>query len=172
MLVVNPEHLRAWSIRKEHLSQTTVETELSFSALILRRGPKSGEAWSHRAWVLRHVEWTPEIVEQELRIALIAATRAHSNYYAGVHRCRVLEHADERTFLKELEKNRTWLQMHVGDSSGWWYHCALLTKLIASENFSVAEETAFVRDMHSRYGDKYQSIKQHHLWWEKQVENH
>ena len=125
-ILANPDFATAWAVRKEFFERASFKSELHFCYLVLGRSPKSSETWAHRAWLLRCYGWSADIVEKEFGIAREAASRVKSNYYAGVHRLETLKHASRAQICKELTENRLWLQMHVGDSSGWWYHRTVL----------------------------------------------
>lgn len=179
LLAVNPDYATAWSVRKELLLQSGGEIlnddwstsaparELSFVSLILRRDPKSVEAWSHRSWVFRNYGWHGSSIAEELRVCAVAASSAPCNYYAGVHRLRVLRRASYDVVLQEIAETRQWLQTHVSDSSGWWYHMSAvqlgrLSEMGAEQEY--AEEICFANDMLQRYGERYESVEKYHHW--------
>lgn len=167
ILFANPDFITAWAVRKEHIADTTFDNELAFCALILRRSPKSGETWAHRAWVLRQRGWDSMIASDELQVARNAATRAPNNYYAGVHRLRTLPFATPLVLSQELQRSRAWLQVHVGDSSGWWFHHALLERLGDYHCLDIDEEQRFIDDMYSRYSGRYECVRKYYAQWKK-----
>lgn len=179
LLVVNPDYMTAWSVRKEQLStacekvydrncaQAVVARELSFVSLILRRNPKSAETWSHRSWILQNHGWDSTSINEELRVCELAASSASCNYYAGVHRLKTLRRSSENVVSSEILKNRLWLQLHVSDSSGWWYHikaveCGMSTGLRRTQD--MVRELAFAADMLQRYGKGYENVRRYHKW--------
>ncbi|KAI0562687.1 Geranylgeranyl transferase type-2 subunit alpha, partial [Gracilaria domingensis] len=128
-LLCTPDNLTAWNARKACTKPETVLAELEFNRLMITRGPKSAESWSHRSWLIRTFLFPlkPEQVVTELQLAWFASSRKPHNYYAGVHRLRLLQWMTPAVKRNEQEKSRKWLRTHVSDSSGWWYHRTLLT---------------------------------------------
>lgn len=141
VLVAAPDYATGWAARKAAFAArpaADADAELALSALLLRRDPKCAETWAHRAWVLRiagargmdKAGWSAAegvvaadpVVERELATAAAAAAAKPCNYYAGVHRMRALTRASQRVLLLELARSRHWVEQHVSDCSGWWYH--------------------------------------------------
>lgn len=161
LLFVCPDSLTAWNVRKARVTVDRASTELKFSQLILSRNPKSGETWAHRGWVLRNFECGISQLEEELILLWKFVSRAASNYYAGVHRMRIIPHVASESISKELYRSRKWLQSHVGDASGWWYHRKLLEMLPNSDPDIAREEAIWFADMRQRYGSTYQNVSLH-----------
>lgn len=175
MLVATPDFATAWAVRREHLPHGTrrgsaVLEELHFCSLILRRSPKSVETWTHRMWVLQRYGWgDPPDISRELEVALKAASTASCNYYAGVHRSRALQLANAETVVKEVDRSRQWLETHVSDCSGWWYHTLVVRRAVPSlwGRGRVSEEISFASKMAQSYGAKYESVRKYNKWWEQ-----
>jgi hypothetical protein len=178
MLAVNPDHVTAWNVRKrllvedlrEKAASDRARDELKFTAVILCRGPKSAETWSHRAWVLRTCGWTAGRAEDELAVGWKAASASACNYYAGVQRGRALAHVTTAALLREGAASRQWLQLHVSDCSGWWHHTRVLQRLLAvadavDDSDWYGAEDEFARDMYARYGQCYQSVEHYWKWF-------
>jgi hypothetical protein len=180
ILVATPDYATAWAVRREDLMRQKKEMktaeidkegdeELAFCSLILRRSPKSVEAWTHRAWVLRVFGWTDERVRKELNLGLHAASAAPGNYYAGVHRARALRQAKPGVLASQVILSRDWLRRHVSDCSGWWYHtCAIrLASELDDQEFLyqiLDDELYFAIDMDQTYGAKYECVRNHKKW--------
>ncbi|PXF46252.1 hypothetical protein BWQ96_03908 [Gracilariopsis chorda] len=160
LLLTTPDNLTAWNARKAHTTRDNIATELEFSRLMLTRAPKSAESWSHRAWILREHAYPPsaEQMEIELQLAWFAASRSAHNYYAGVHRARLLPWLSESMAERERNKSRKWLQTHVTDASGWWYHRALRSAVSKDERSEDGAEQQWFHDMHGRYAQSSQNV--------------
>lgn len=175
MLVATPDFATAWAIRREHLPHTRersgrIENELDFCALILRRSPKSVETWSHRAWVLKRYGWGDSNgIRVELDVACRAASAAPCNYYAGVHRARALCLANADIVGTEISRNREWLQTHVSDCSGWWYHALVVRRACFLSMWCSHDadcENSFASTIVDLYGKEYESVKKYSTWLE------
>lgn len=160
LLLATPDNLTGWNARKAQTTRDNLATELQFSRLMLTRAPKSAESWSHRAWLLRqHAQPVPaERTEMELQLGWLAASRAAHNYYAGAHRARLLGWLSESMAARERRKSRKWLQTHVTDASGWWYHRALRQALSNSEGGEDGDEQQWLHDMQARYAQSSQNV--------------
>lgn len=157
LLAASPDYFTAWNCRKMHISRETAAQELTFCKLLLTRSPKSAETWAHRAWVIR--AYGCDIMD-ELAICWSTASRVPHNYYAGVHRLRMLPNMNVDVVRAEVAKAKKWLQIHVSDSSGWWYYRTLrarLTSLTADTN----ENDVWFEEMQTRYKGRYQNIELH-----------
>jgi len=180
VLVSCPDNLTAWNVRKRKLCAnenlpglytSQLKEELRFSKLIIKRAPKSVEAWAHRNWTLRRIYSLANTnatqlvqLEKELDLAREMAGKMFANYYAGVHRGRILARIDTKAALREVEASRNFLKTHPKDPSAWHVHRTALT--IANQ--SQKEEDAFASDMMLRYGKNSQSIQAHLKWWARQ----
>lgn len=164
ILIVSPDFLTAWNVRKTMFKREEVDRELHFSAIVLTRSPKSAEAWAHRHWIIHTVGVDCVQHSVELRLAWMAASRAFSNYYATVHRIRVLHAVDDVALSRELTTSRSWLRTHIGDSSGWTYHRAILKALFQRQALPQNDETTWFSQMFRNYASAYQNIKIHNLW--------
>lgn len=173
VLVACPDNLTAWNARKRALTCITdLEEELRFSELIIRRAPKSVEAWAHRNWTLRQMHIGTVDARKELDLAREMADKMFANYYAGVHRVRSLRRdididAKQKVARWEVVESRTFLKTHPKDPSAWHAHRTALT-IANADGRQKEEEHTFVADMMRRYGKDSQSIQCHHKWWARQ----
>lgn len=163
-LLASPDYSTAWNVRKLKLVPNQVADELLFNSLILMRSPKSAETWAHRSWILRMFGCSSSQAQSELQLAWVAASRAPSNYYAGVHRLRVIHKTSEDFLLSELERSRTWLRTNISDSSGWWYHRQLVSKLTALGTAPFGSEVAYTSELYERYRETHQCVRIQWKW--------
>lgn len=165
MLLVCPDYLTAWNVRKALFDSDFLDAELHFSSLILTRDPKSSESWTHRHWILKTVKMNGVSPHTELNLAWMAASRAYSNYYATVHRIRLIDALDTETLTLELHTSRKWLRIHVGDSAGWTYHRRLLCALAGYNATSpIQEESEWFKQMDDSYSSSHQNVNIHKRW--------
>lgn len=171
ILVVSPDFLTAWNVRKRYFQPHHLPDELHFSSLVITRSPKSAEAWAHRHWVIVNVGLSHIDIPAEMTLAWMAASRAASNYYASVHRIRLLAQAVDETLLAELERSRDWLRTHVSDSSGWSFHRAVLSHLSRRNLISLIDEKQWFQNTMQSYKSKYQNILVHQRWLDSSGSN-
>lgn len=180
LLAVSPDFASAWAVRKECLLRKStcgpaqsrpaaVAEEYHFNGLVVRRSPKSVEAWAHRSWLLRRFGLNEDDIRREFELTNIAATLVKSNYYAGVYRVQLVGRASPNTVASEIERNRDWLGRNVTDSSGWWYQGVLartLKSLVPSDWPAVVEhELRFASDVVHRYAsEKFVSSNKYCEW--------
>lgn len=165
MLLVSPDFLTAWNIRKASFKPQALDTELHFSALVITRSPKSAETWAHRDWIIRTVGLDHIRHRDEILLTWMAASRAFCNYYAGVHRIRIIPAFNNATLLSELGRSRTWLRTHIGDSSGWTYHRAILKVLFERQILVKRDEESWFSEMVLHYASTHQNIASHSRWF-------
>lgn len=115
LLLANPAHQSALSIRKQLVQENLIDAEHELrtteALLTLRDGSKQSILWHHRRWLLRRlfltvIERFPPLADDdsllyyqipadalrsELKIASRASETYHRNYFAWLHRFKVLE---------------------------------------------------------------------------------
>lgn len=160
LLVATPDDATAWAVRKASFAPADADDELRFSALILRRDPKAAAAWAHRGWVLAQVGWEDR-AGAELRLAETAAAAKACNYYAGVHRMLALERCGDDQVRAEVLRSRAWMERHVSDCSGWWFHYNAVRRV--KEETILAEERAWAEGMQEFHED-YESMRRYCRW--------
>jgi len=132
--------------------------ELQFSRCIIRRNPKSCEAFAHRRWLLTYFKLLPlysnnellqnELVnkdeqllllENEINVCKIAGEWHHSNYNAWSHRTwlatKLIDAGLEQNKLieilsVELKKSFEFIEKHVSDHSPVSYIQFIMKKII------------------------------------------
>lgn len=164
ILLVSPDFLTAWNVRKTAFKPCEAVDELHFTGLIITRNPKSAETWAHRHWVLRTVGFDRACLTDELRLTWMASSRVPCNYYATVHRLRILPFLSTTTVVQELGQSRAWLQTHGSDSSGWTYHRMLLQQLVQAMQISIADEEIWFQNMSRLYPSTCQNVTVHCRW--------
>jgi hypothetical protein len=95
LLIANPSHLTAWNTRKRAASSDdALRREVDFTALVLSRHPKAGEAWAHRWWAVEGLLRAGALGEAGVRAELAAVSAAISRrprcYPAWTHRHKLV----------------------------------------------------------------------------------
>ena len=147
LIMVNPEYLSAWNFRKDMVKRKIIDPleELSFTELILRKKPKSSEAFAHRRFLLTSIlssdDKTTEIASHETKLAIIdqefkvcteTADKYYRNYYSWGHRLWLLQEVcqnDPEVIKQELVFTLSWIPTHVSEYSAFNYRQVLLTKM-------------------------------------------
>lgn len=57
LLTFNPDHYHAWNLRKQLLKDSSIDSELKFNVLCIKKNPKSYSAWYHRRWLLQNLHY-------------------------------------------------------------------------------------------------------------------
>ncbi|XP_028411200.1 protein prenyltransferase alpha subunit repeat-containing protein 1-like [Dendronephthya gigantea] len=143
-LLLHAEDYTIWNLRKCCITkqiEKQAKMELDFSALVLRKHPRSAETFSHRRWLINLLQRlqekllkTPQFCQQELELSLLCADRYRDNYITWDHRCWVVENfmLDKITwFEEELNSTKNWLWSHVSDNCVYHFREQLLKKLAA-----------------------------------------
>eukprot|EP00850_Spirogloea_muscicola_P025631 SM003763S13798 [mRNA] locus=s3763:79:1351:+ [translate_table: standard] len=134
VVLINPEHLTAWNLRKKVLAgrdargclhPDAIAAELGLAALTLGLQAKSGAAWAHRRWVLaRLVLQKGEGVDSRRLRGLLEAEsqlRSPMNYRAWSHRSWLVQWMPISMVQEELSSNRQWVRRHLDDNSAFHY---------------------------------------------------
>ncbi|CAH1783512.1 unnamed protein product [Owenia fusiformis] len=142
--MVQADCMTAWNIRKELIEagKHKVMEDLSLSALILTKHPKSAETFAHRKWLLEKIAktcgaYTATLndtvnIDLELQVCQGAADRYPNNYNAWTHRIWVVQTlAKEQLKVchKELHTTQKWINTHVSDHSGFHYRQFLFLEI-------------------------------------------
>ena len=136
VVLINAECYTAWTVRKAVLVRHAAlwpgaAAELPFVALVLRKHPKSEEAWSHRQWLVKRLAAGDVVPEREFRLCEECGERHPRNYYAWAHRAFVASRlaGQRQPLLRELRAVRTWTRTHISDGSGFCFMQHLLVVL-------------------------------------------
>ncbi len=156
VLMFNADNATAWNIRKRLIQQEqyNVKDDLTFSALILSKHPKSPETFAHRKWLLVKLKQQTvgsfteqscvkgtrqdqvvsqemqDIVNRELEVCTSAARKYRNNYHAWTHRIWLLKTycpSNPDILESELEFTSVWMSHNVSDFSGYHYRQVVLT---------------------------------------------
>ena len=134
-----------WNIRKKLIANNHLdeEREMDFTALVLTRKQKTGQAFTQRQFVWKRWqsrdEWQLPRLEKDLSLCAKAADRYPNNYHAWNHRAWVVGLVMEEFLLRsELEFSSSWIQTHVSDHSGVNYreHLLLSVKSVLPAEFA------------------------------------
>eukprot|EP00906_Rhabdomonas_costata_P007967 RCo011380 len=160
IVLVNADCLTGWNLRRLLLSlhrtqAPSLHTEADFSYLVLRKHPKSEEAWRYRSWLAEQVLQTPKDFAKEFKVCEDCSQRHPRNYYAWSHRQSIADLAMKTcgpsVVAAELEAVRAWALRNISDSSGFVYIQHLLQLLAPPESglAGVTEMEAQLRFLHS-----------------------
>ena len=156
VLMFNADNATAWNIRKNLIQQEkyNVKDDLTFSALILSKHPKSPETFAHRKWLFLKLKDRPvtpftkqscvkgttqdqvlsremrDIVDRELEVCTSAARKYRNNYHAWTHRIWLLKtysFSNARILESELDFTSVWMTENVSDFSGYHYRQVVLS---------------------------------------------
>eukprot|EP00850_Spirogloea_muscicola_P025596 SM003615S13462 [mRNA] locus=s3615:245:1400:+ [translate_table: standard] len=140
VVLINPEHLTAWNLRKTVLAgrdargclhPDAITTELGLAALTLGLHANSGATWAHRRWVLAGLVLQNRegvdsrrlrgLLEAESQLVLVCAERSPMNYRAWSHRSWLVQWMPISMVQEELSSNRQWVRRHLDDNSALHY---------------------------------------------------
>lgn len=154
LLLINSDASTYYNIRCQHIESqlhTTgidalLQAELQFSALLLSKHYKSGEAWSYRRYILSHILRTDSNIKHnveqylanERAVCTLAATRHSFNYYAWSHRLwayttmlqQYRTHCNElptsRLLKDESDDNKQFAELNPREYNVWHYRQELI----------------------------------------------
>ncbi|XP_015784719.1 protein prenyltransferase alpha subunit repeat-containing protein 1 [Tetranychus urticae] len=130
LLLINPELKTAWNCRKQLVidKYLTIQDELTFCQLLMRRRSKNMENFTHRQWLIQMMVKTQghpdtNFINNELELCLEAARRYQSNYYAWTYRRWVVQTYayNLNACLHEMATSKAWIERHISDYSGFGY---------------------------------------------------
>ncbi|GBG67589.1 hypothetical protein CBR_g718 [Chara braunii] len=148
LVLMNGEHLTAWSTRKRIILAASTSSRTQFSRslcselhlakLVICIHPKSGETWSHRRWVLTQIKegklytdgQLSQLYESESQLVQKVAEMYTMNYRAWYHRCWLSQQISLKQVVDELRENDRWVRQHVADNCGFHYRECLLSRVL------------------------------------------
>jgi len=149
-LLLSGDAYSAWNARKRTARKRpeTLDHELAFSAVVLRRHPKAGSAWSHRRWLLEQRARCD--LDAEFALCETLADRYPRNSFAWTHRTWVAARLHDPR--REIDFARTWLRSHVTDYSAAHYATDLLADS-SSRRVRLRDDTSLLRDLDALHAD-------------------
>ena len=135
-LLLSGDVYTAWNVRKKRFVEGSLVEELAFNAVVLRRHPKAGSAWSHRRWCLER--FGSADIDADYALCATLAERYPRNYFAWRHRAWL---ADQRP--ETLAFATHWLRTHVTD-----YSCAHYALSLAAKRPEI-----FLKDLDALHSD-------------------
>ena len=144
LVMVNPEYASAWNSRKDLIRQNILDPleELDFSELILKKKPKSSDAFAHRRFLILFVienfkddnhDLIGNLVDHELKLCTKTAEKYSRNYYSWCHRLWMIQDVckeNPEILRQEMDFLTTWIPSHVSEYSAFNYRQVLLSKML------------------------------------------
>ncbi|XP_020577695.1 protein prenyltransferase alpha subunit repeat-containing protein 1 isoform X2 [Phalaenopsis equestris] len=148
LLILSPDFGSVWNSRKLVLSRepdlSVLLDELNLSLLVLSYSPKSEQAWSHRRWVIKKIAEKfhdlYDIIGKESEFVKRIAEKSKMNYRAWNHRCWLILYMNKWQMFNELDKSRTWAELHVADNCCYHYRRRLILNLLGDNSLKYDEE--------------------------------
>eukprot|EP00667_Euglena_gracilis_P014267 EG_transcript_14771 len=175
LVLVNAECHTAWNVRKavvrHHRRRWPPPAELAFLRLVLRKHPKSEEAWSHRFWVAKAQGLGSLTMADEVEVCSECCERYPRNYYAWSYRSSLAASMRDRPadLLADVDRVRAWVRSHVSDGSAYTYIQRLLLLLPEDVGWlEMQQQVAFAKDLLRPYR-RHESLWVHKRWLAQQL---
>lgn len=167
ILLLTAEDYTIWNLRKQYIiaNESSRNAEMNLCALVLKKHPRSSQAFAHRRWLIKDLAAKNEFptssipLAQELHLCLQCAERYCDNYVAWSQRCWLISQFmsdDVEKLLQELQEVKQWLWMHISDYCCFHYRQQLLKhlkKICSSTEMEeiLLEESSMMDEILRRY---------------------
>jgi hypothetical protein len=148
------ECLTSWNIRRRLVLSNTInlQEELQFVETLLRLKPKSEQLFRYRRWILKQEDRNEISINKELEICNRTAELHFINYASWLYRRWIIQYLNIN-IDDELDRNRSWLEKNISDSSGFSFRSYLLSRKDLNENL-IEQELKLNENMLKFYFDR------------------
>jgi hypothetical protein len=148
------ECLTSWNIRRRLVlsNRINLQEELQFVEILLRLKPKSEQLFRYRRWILKQEDRNEISINKELEICNRTAELHFINYASWLYRRWIIQYLNIN-IDDELDRNRSWLEKNICDSSGFSFRAYLLSRKDLNENL-IEQEFKLNENMLKFYFDR------------------
>lgn len=180
IILLCPEYLTAWNIRREGIcsNDADVVLELKFLNLLVKNKPNSIEIFNYRRWIVQHYNQNSSNkinLNEEFKFCTLASEKHKQNYYSWAYRLWLIDNCsvhNDDVLLDELKFTSSWIKSHVSDYSAFHYRQFILKRLTENHFFTqnylldfnfITQELDFIEDIYLIY-PVYESMLFHRLY--------